>query len=342
MSVVRSLLLLTLVLLVGAGCTRKPVLHRISGQFKGTHYHIRWWTSGKVNPDALNKKVQLALSGVYDQIGLRNPHSALVAFNHSKSTQWQPLPKDLISLLEIAKIVHTLSRGCYDPTIKPLVDLWGFRDDILHVPDADQIADARSRIGLERLDIDKLRDRVRKTVPDLALDLGSVEIGYGLWRISQVFDKAGVDNYLINLDGDLMAKGHRTDGKRWRVEIRRSIPGEASIDKNVSIDNEDGVSIDTAATSRHFVDANGKSYSHIISPRTGAPVTHNLISATVFGADPRMTDAWSTAMLCMGKKEGEKVAERLDLKVLFIQREPNYLLESESPELQSTSDVTVH
>lgn len=342
MPVLRCLGLLTLLAAILAGCTRKPELHRFSGHFKGLHYHIQWWASGSVNATALDKRVQKTLSDTQRQISLSNPGSALVAFNRSKSTQWQPMPHDLISLLEIAKIVHTLSRGCYDPTIKPLIDLWGFRDDILHVPDANEIADARARIGLERLDIDKLRGRIRKTVPGLALDLSAIANGYGLWRLSKTFDRAGVDNYLIHLDGDLMAKGHRVDGKRWRVHVHHALPGKGSVVKRISVDDEDGVAIDSATTRHHFKSANGHAYSRIINPHTGAPVRHNLVAATVFGSDPRMADAWSSAMLCLGKKPGEAVAERLDLRVLFVRQEQNYLLESESPALRSTREVTVY
>ncbi len=341
MPVLRSLSVVVLITLLAGGCGQAPRLQKLQGHAEGTTYHISWWSGRKVNAAELENHIQQALAKVDREISTYRKDSDLEKFNRSRSTDWQTMPADVIALLETARIVHTQSRGCYDPTIKPLFDLWGFQKDKLHVPSADEIAQVRSEIGFERVKIDKLRDRIRKTIPDLQLDLSSMGEGYTIWNLARVFDRAGIDNYLIEFGGDMMVKGHKPDGKRWRVAIERPMPGQVSVQKVVSIDNEDGVSVNTSGTYRHYFDKDGHVYSHILNPRTGAPVTHNLVSATVFGRDPRLTDAWATAMLCMGKKEGEKVAERLDLKVFFIQQEKNYLLESESPELRNTSDVTV-
>lgn len=341
MSVVRLCSVFPLLTLLLSGCGQTPQLQKMQGHAEGTTYEIKWWNHSHGGKAALRKRVDQALARVDREISTYRKDSDLQRFNLSRSTDWQTMPKEVIGLLEIAKIVHTQSRGCYDPTIKPLFDLWGFQGDRQHVPDASEIAEARSKVGLERVEIDKLRSRIRKTIPDLQLDLSSMGEGFTLWSLGHVFDKAGIENYLIEFGGDMLVKGHKPDGKRWHIAIERPKPGQVGIQKVVTIDNEDGVSINTSGTYRHYFDANGRMYSHILNPRTGSPVTHNLVSATVFGRDPRLSDAWATAMLCMGKKEGEKVAERLDLKVFFIQQEHNYLLESESPELQNTSDVTV-
>lgn len=322
------------------GCSRPNVME-VDGFAEGTTYHVKFWRQQTFNLDTLRQEMEATLADVDTQISTYRNDSSLENFNKNLSTDWQTLPQQVVDLLAIAQHVYEESHGCYDPTVKPLFDLWGFQSDVFHAPTPQQIAATQQDVGFEKIELDVVHHRARKTIPQLSLDLSSMGEGYTAWRLSQVLERHDINNYLVEFGGDMMVKGHKPGGEKWRIAIERPLPNTMSVQKAVTINDESGVSINTSGTYRHFFDENGKVYPHILDPRTGAPVTHDLVSATVFGNDPRVSDAWATAMVCMGKTEGEDVAKKNQLKVFFIQQQYNKLVESKSPVLKQSNGVTL-
>ncbi len=324
-----------------AGCNNSPELQKMEGHAQGTSYHITWWSAGHVDARKLKTAIEEVLADIDKEISTYRNDSDLERFNRNPSTDWQVLPKDVVDLLRMAADVYRASDGCYDPTVKPLFDLWGFHNDSFHIPSAGQIAAARANVGFDKIAIDVVGHRVRKLNPRVSIGLSSVGEGYTAWRLSKVLEQAGIRDYIVEFGGDMYVKGRRNNGTAWRIAIVRPLPGDMSIDKVVTINDQNGVSINTSGTYRHYYDAGGRRYSHIFNPRTGAPVTHDLVSATVFADDPRFSDAWATAMLCLGKEEGDKVARHKDLAVYFIRQPDGKLIESSSPALQKSKAVTI-
>ncbi|WP_097460440.1 FAD:protein FMN transferase [Mangrovitalea sediminis] len=340
MSMLRALFAIAAIVLL-AGCSQPPKIVGLQGHAEGTTYHIRWWSQKPVDMAQIKQQMQVALDRVDREISNYRDDSDIEHFNRNRTTDWQTLPADVIQLLDIAKTVYHDSHGCYDPTIKPLFDLWGFRADKLHVPSAAEIAATKAEVGFDHVTIDTAHSRIRKSLPQLAIDMSSMGEGYTIWHLSKVLEDAGVHNYLVEFGGDMLVKGHKPGGKRWKIAIERPLPGDMQVEKVVAILADNGVSINTSGTYRHFFDEDGHVYSHILNPRTGAPVTHNLVSATVFGTDPRVSDAWATAMLCMGRDEGGQVAQAQSLPVFFIQQEGKKLITSESPALEKSTAVMI-
>lgn len=325
-----------------SACKRSPRLHEIDGFAEGTLYHITWWNPKRVDTVALSQDIHKAINEIDKEISSYRNDSILQGFNHSRSTAWQSLPASTIKLLEIAKPIYRDSKGCYDPTVGPLFDLWGFRDKKPHVPTAQQIAAVKKNIGFDHIRIDAAHDKVRKTLPQLDIDLSSIGEGYTIWRLSRVLEHYGINNYIVEFGGDMLVKGHKPGPKKWRIAISRPGSGHQAAQDIVTVNDENGVSINTSGTYRRFFDANGKAYSHILDPRTGRPVTHNLVSATVINTDPRVGDAWATAMLCMGQSEGDAVAKSAGIKVYFIQDKNGTMAGSESPALKNIKAVTIN
>lgn len=323
-------------------CSQPPPVRKLQGTAQGTTFQISWWSDQAVDRQALQRSLHEALKQVDLWISNYRDDSLIEGFNRSTNTGWQPLPADVIHLLDIAKTVYKASDGCYDPTIEPLFDLWGFRADKLNVPTEQQIAMTLDRTGYDHVELDKQHNRLRKNLPNLSIDMSSMGEGYTGWRLSRVLERAGIHNYLVEFGGDMMVKGGKPDGSHWRIAIERPVPGQIKVQKVVTIKNGQGVSINTSGTYRHYFDDQGRSYSHILDARTGAPVTHNLVSATVIGTDPRVSDAWATAMLCMGQKQGMAVARKEHLSVFFIQQSKDgKLIETRSPALKTSDSVTV-
>jgi len=330
-----------LVAIALTACHRPPKLNELDGFAEGTTYHITWWNTTPVDLTTVSWEIDKALQDIDREISTYRADSILQKFNHSPSTDWQLLPASTIQLLQIAIPVYRDSNHCYDPTISPLFDLWGFQNDKPTVPTPQEIVEVKKGIGFDKLVIDAQHHRVRKTISRLEVDLSSIGEGYSIWRLSHVLEQFGIRNYIVEFGGDMLVKGHKPGDVKWRIAITRPVSGQLAAQQLITVDNETGISINTSGTYRRFFDANGKAYSHIIDPRTGQPVTHNLLSATVIDTDPRVGDAWATAMLCMGEREGDVVAKLAGIKVLFIRDENGMLMTTESPALQKSKDVTI-
>jgi len=339
-TVLATLTLFAAVLMLG-GCSRQPKLHDLDGFAEGTSYHITWWSRQRVSDAVLSQEFDAVIAQIDKRISTYTNDSDLQAFNRSRSTKWQSLPASVIHLLTIAKTVYHDSNRCYDPTVGPLFDLWGFQTAHPHIPSAQEIAAVKKGIGFDHVTLDVAHDRLKKSIPKLGIDLSSMGEGYTIWHLSRVLERHGIHNYIVEFGGDMLVKGHKPGHQKWRIAIAQPVPGKLAPERIVTIENEKGVSVNTSGTYRRFFDADGKSYSHILDPRTGRPVTHNLVSATVFNTDPRVGDAWATAMLCMGKEEGERVARKAGIKVYFIQDEGDKLVGSESPALRRAKAVTI-
>ena len=323
------------------GCEeRTPALQKIQGPAQGTTYHLSWRSAGPVDAAKLKVEIDATFAEIDKQISNYRDDSDIELFNRNPSTEWQEMPAAVIDLLQIAASVYLGSGGCYDPTVKPLYDLWGFRKDSFHIPAAEEIAKVRAYVGFDKIILDVPAHRVRKVQPQVSIDMSSMGEGYTVLRLSSVFEGAGITDYLLEIGGDMYMKGGPTGEKQWRVGIARPLPEEMAIEKVVEIKDRSGVSLNTSGTYRHHYDVEGKRYSHIFDPRSGAPVTHDLVSATAIGDDPRLTDAWATAMLCLGKTAGDEVAKKEGLAIFFIQQQEGKLVESASPALQNSTSVT--
>lgn len=326
-----------------ASCSHPPKIYKLSGYAQGTTYHISWWSNSAVPKDTIRQQFITRLASIDKELSTWRNDSYISKFNDSSSTQWQKASTDFIQLVQIAKRVNQRTSGCYDPTVGPLFDLWGFHKNKLHVPTAAEIASVQQEVGLAHIHIDPKRQMVRKDQPNVQLDLSSMGEGYTIKKLIQILQSHHINNYLVEFGGDMKVKGHKPSGKKWRVAIERPIPTQDGLVpyRIVTINDEQGVSLNTSGTYHHSFDENGKEYSHILDPRTGQPVTHDLVSASVFGQDPRVSDAWATAMLCLGPQQGAKIAKQYHLSVFFIRRSHHQLIPSKSHSLVHSKRVSL-
>ena len=320
-----------------SACSKEPTIEQVQGYAQGTDYTISWWSENDTDTKAIKQEFSETLEQVDKEISTYRPDSYISGFNNNPSIDWQPASKDFIELLEIAQTVNADSLGCYDPTIGPLFDLWGFQSDKFKVPSPQDIADVQAEVGLDKIEIDLKGLKIRKILPQLALNFSSMGEGYTIYKLSHVLEKQGITNYLISFGGDMKIRGHKPADKQWRIAIQNPKTEQPTVYKIITINDQqsEGVTLDTSGTYRHYFDENGQRYSHILDARTGAPVTHNLISASVFGNDPRVSDAWATAMLCLGEREGSSIAEQQGLSAFFIQDKESELIDSKSSLLTS-------
>ncbi|KJF99510.1 FAD:protein FMN transferase [Photobacterium leiognathi] len=340
----RSCTALTLsAIMMLSGCSQPPKLEKIAGYAEGTTYHVSYWSKDEVSPSKVKAQFDTALAAIDKEYSTYRNDSYISKFNKSTSTEWQPASKDFISMVSLAQSINKASHGCYDPTVQPLYKLWGFQGETLNVPTAAQITKIRDDMGIDKIEIDPEHLRIRKTIPQLQLDLSSMGEGYAINRLSQILESDGVENYLVEFGGDMKIKGHKPMGEKWRVAIEQPIALKDGIRpyQIVSINDENGVSLNTSGTYHHNFKDGKKDYSHILDPRTGAPITHDLVSASVFGTNPVEGDAWATTMLCLGPDEGKAVANEESLPVYYIQDVNGAFKSSKSNALIHYKNITL-
>ncbi|MDO8937600.1 MAG: FAD:protein FMN transferase [Methylicorpusculum sp.] len=306
-----------------------PSIQKFQGMTQGTSYHISYWSESPVDAAAIKKAVEAELERIDQLLSNYRDDSVIEQFNKNRTTEAQETDSEIIDLIRIAQSVHKESQGCYDLTIKPFFELWGFREDVLAIPSDEQIQLTLARSGLDKLKV--IDDtHLQKLHPELTVDVSSIAQGYTVETVSHIFEAQGIKHYLVEIGGELKTNGHKPDQQAWRIAVERPVPGKQTVQKIITTPKDLPTAIMTSGTYRHYFDADGKRYSHILDARTGRPVTHDLVSVTVIHPNPTIADAWSTALLCMGQEEGLKAANAQKLSALFIEQKDDKLIETQS------------
>lgn len=335
---IKAMLLGALLLGTLTGCNKAPALHKFSGAAQGTTYSLTYWSTTAVEQPQFEATIAAELQRLDKLMSNYRDDSVIEQFNQSQSTDPIEVGAEIVRLVNIAKTISAATAGCYDPTIKPLFTLWGFRGEQLSIPGAAQLTELSPQLGISKVEIVN-STTLQKQHPKLSIDLSSIAQGYSVQRLTEVAEQFGVDNYLIEIGGELQTRGSKPDGSNWRVAIERPLPGTQQLQKIVQVKQTAPLAIMTSGTYRHYYDNEGKRYSHIIDARSKAPVTHDTVSVTLLHNDLTEADAWSTALLCLGSEQGSNVAEQFNLAVLFIDQTNNGLTELASTALQRHAGV---
>jgi len=295
-------------------CTPSPPPpHAVSGVAQGTTYSLQW--TGNVAEADVAAAAEQELARIDALLSNYRDDSLLEQFNAARSTTPIELPSELVALLELAKRIHSASEGCFDPTVRPLVRAWGFDGDSPAVPTADAIDEARAAVGLDKLELVDAT-HARKTVPMLELDMASIGQGYSAGRLAELLERHGSAAYLVEIGGEVVARGSKPDGSAWRVGIENPVPA-TGIGPALRIPPARRTAVITSGSYRHYLEADSRRFGHIIDPRSGSPVEHALVSVTVVGDDAATAAAWGTALLCLGPGAAAATAEREGLAALF-------------------------
>lgn len=334
-----SLASLTLLTQLNAGCSDQGI-HKLQGFAQGTSYHISYWSKSSVKPESVKYAVEAEFERIDFMLSNYRSDSDLEQFNQIRNNEVQEVGTEIVSLVRIASSVRMASHGCYDPTIKPLFELWKFNSDEPVIPTEEAIAINLRKIGLQALEV--IDDsHLKKHIPDLQIDLSSIAQGYTVESISKVLEQKGIKNYLVEVGGELKTLGHKPDQQSWRIAIEKPLPGEQMLHKIITMPKSSPMAIMTSGTYRHYFDDHGKRYSHILDARTGRPIIHDLVSVTVALDNPVLADAWSTALLCLGLEDGLQAANQNAIPALFIKYQDNGLVETQSDALNALKSIQI-
>jgi len=331
---------LALVVALLTGCSEQPI-EKLEGAAQGTTYHISYWSQKPTNSAEIKSSIENEFAAIDKTLSNYRNDSDIETFNQTENTDSHPVDAEIVSLVRIAKTVYEASQGCYDLTVKPLFDLWGFKGDTLTIPSDVAIHENLSNVGMDKLEIFD-DNHLRKKLPMIKVDLGSIAQGYSVERISKLLEQKGVQQYMVEIGGELKTQGVKPDGTAWRIALERPLPGQKVMHKIITMPKEQPLAVMTSGTYRHYFDDHGKRYSHILDARNGRPVIHNLVSVTVLNSNPTLADAWSTALLCLGQQDGLKAANTANIAALFIEQQGDNLNESQSDALNALNTVTFH
>ena len=311
-----------------------PGLTTLSGLTMGTYFRILVPDAAK-DTAALNVNAAATLNEVDRLMSTYKPSSEVSLLNLAGLKSPVPVSAPTQTVIGEAIRVGDLTGGAFDVTVGPLVELWGFGASgrTQAIPDTRLISQAARRVGMESLRSGE--GTAWKTRPGLGIDLSGIAKGYAVDRLAATLDSHGVPDYLVDVGGELRAKGRRPDGTRWKIGIERPSPGTDSIQTVVALENR---SIATSGDYRNFFMQGGETYSHVIDPRTARPVRHSLASVTVLDRDAMTADALSTALMVMGPAEGFDFAERNGIAAYFITREGSGLIDRYTPAFEPRLD----
>ena len=258
--------------------------------------------------------------------------SELSVISDTGDTDWQPLTAGTTQVIAEALTTSKLSGGAFDITIGPLVDLWGFgagSEAIAGgVPAQKTIASRLEHVGHDAIEIDTRGNRLRKHNGNARLDLSGIAKGHAVDQIADLLARKGLNSYLVEVGGELRARGNKQGGSSWRVAIERPIAGRREAFRAVSLQD---MAIATSGDYRNFFADGGQRYSHSIDPRTGQPVSHELASVSVVAESTMVADALSTAMMVMGPDDAVAFAEQHNVATHLIVKSGSALKEVYSP-----------
>jgi thiamine biosynthesis lipoprotein len=328
---VQSLLRIWLALLGLAffvSCSHAPQQHAISGETMGTTYHVRYVSADpQHNPQRVKEAIDAVLVQVNARMSTYDPNSELSRFNQRLQTTPVVISRALEQVLRRSLEIAVESDGALDVTVGPLVNLWGFGPQPRpeKIPTDAELAAIRERVGYQLLTLEN--HQISKQVPELYIDLSTIAKGYGVDRVALVLEQLEIQNYLIEIGGEMRMKGSKPDDEPWRIAIEKPISTERSVQRVIELGD---AAVATSGDYRNYYEQDGVRFSHIIDPHTGKPIQHNLVSVTVITDTCMDADAYATALTVMGPQRALEFAEQKQLAVLLITREADGFKEHSS------------
>lgn len=286
-----------------------PYQHN-TGQIFGTTYHITYQSDKDLHREIL-QRLQL----VDQTFSTFNDESIISKINRNEPVK---LNQMFIEVFDLAKTVSKDTHGAFDITVAPLVNVWGFGFKSGTPPTKAVIDSLRQLTGYEKVKL--IGSKVRKQDPRIMLDCSAIAKGYGSDVVAQYLRSRDVENFMIEIGGEIVVQGNSDKRLPWKIGVTK--PTDDSTQTNNELQTVLNLSNTAMATSgnyRRFYYKNGKKYAHTIDPKTGYPVQHNILSATVLANTCAKADAYATSFMVLGLEKTQQVLQHHpDLMVYLI------------------------
>ncbi len=296
--------------LVGGCSLKKETL--FSGNTMGTTYHIKVVSDYFAGVSHLEKKIQLCLDGINHSMSTYQKDSEISRFNAVKDPS-KPFKSThgFYAVMAMARDIFLQTEGAWDGTVDPLVRLWGFgRDGIQYeIPAKEKIERKLAQVGFDKIEL-LPNQTLKKREPSVKVDLASIAKGYGVDQVAQILRNNQINDFLVEIGGEIYASGRRKDGEKWQVGINQPRK-DAPLDALYTVVEIENQAFATSGDYRNYIEVGGKRYSHIIDPRTGWPVDNGVVSVSILADNCAFADGLATAIMVMGAEEGQALLNRL-------------------------------
>ncbi len=319
-----SLLLLALFFLFS--CSKKKAIVEkaelrkvfLQGEVQGTYYHITYLhPTGK----DYHKDIKDVLQGFDKNFSVFDSLSLISRINRNEENTI--LNNQFIELFTIAQEVSKNTHGAFDLTVSPLVKLWGFNNGKRITVNQSMINRIMPQVGYQKVQLNG--DKILKENPKTTLDANAIAQGYSCDLVANLLIKRGVQNYMVEIGGEVITKGNSPRGDSWKIGINKPIEDSTNLVSEI----EDVVllkdmALATSGNYRKFYYLNGKKFGHEIDPITGWPIHHNLLSVSVIAPTCIKADAYATAFMVLGVEKSIHILQKLtDIEAYFIYSDEN-------------------
>lgn len=297
---------LFLVLLVCLGFLRQPQesYQYLEGQALGTTYHIT--LRSERQDEALPQKLALVLAAFSSRLSYFDAHSELSRINAAELGQWIDVSPLMSQLLRQSFYVHGISGGAFDPSLGPLIELWGFGRDksrLGKIPSPALLAEMRGKCGLESLLFNQDCTQIQKTKAGFTLNFGAIAKGYAVDVLAQFLRQEAYQDFIVEIGGEVYASGYKAaPSLPWQVQVEAP-PEAGQLPTLVLPLTQQGLA--TSGDYRQYFEWQGKRRAHTISAQTGCPVDNGILSVSVMHEQVSLADALATALMAMDAKDAE-------------------------------------
>lgn len=308
-----------------AGCLFQDEVQSFTGPTMGSTYSVKFVRSEGVAPGPqLQAETEAILGRLDRELSTYRSDSDVERFNALPMGSCEVMPASVRELVMVGEQLSSQSDGALDLTIEPLLNLWGFgpKGRAERVPSPAELDQARKRVGYQHLRIEG--EQLCKDA-ETQLDFNSIAAGYAVDLVAERLEALGVRSYLVEITGELKAKGRKPDGSAWRIAIEAPRDDERVAQRIIELD---GYSVSTSGDYRNYFERDGKRYSHTLDPKTGSPIEHRLAAVTVVDPSALRADGLSTVIMVLGPERGLAYADQHAIAAFFVTREGQEFISS--------------
>lgn len=280
------------------------------GMVFGTFYKITYQ-----HDKNLQKEIEAQLKSVNDALSMFDKKSIITAVNNNEQVKLNDL---FVNVFKLAQSISEDTDGAFDITVAPLVNAWGFGYKSGALPSQQDIDSIRVFVGYQKVKLSGMR--IQKEDARLTLDCSAIAKGYGTDVVARYFLREGIKNFMVEIGGEIVTHGVNPKRQQWSIGIEKPVEDSLAMKSELqTVLKVDDIAMATSGNYRNFYYKDGKKYAHTIDPKTGFPVQHNILSATVLAKQCAVADAYATAFMVMGlEKSKEVLARHKDLKAYLI------------------------
>ena len=304
--------------------------HKSAGLVFGTSYNITYQSYEDYSDD-----IKAVLDSVDNSLSPFNKKSIITAVNENRDVQ---VDDDFVRVFTLAQQVYDDTDGAFDITIAPLVNAWGFGFRKGDFPTPAEVDSMLTFVGMEKVKL--VGRKIVKADPRIMLDCSAIAKGYAVDKIALMLKRKGVNNFLVEVGGEIVAAGTNPNGKEWSIGVTKPVDDSLSVNADLQmIMSITDCALATSGNYRNYYVKKGRKYAHTINPKTGYPAESNALSATIVAPSCAEADAYATACMVVGKEKALQILRKqADKKHIIIYDNNGNTAWVVSPELKLTDN----